>query len=61
MWGQLLGTEASAQTNFFEAGGHSLLAAVLAQKVEELTGTSLGLTEVFEHPTPAALAARVRA
>ncbi|MEU9993616.1 condensation domain-containing protein [Streptomyces sp. NPDC048045] len=61
IWGQLLATEAGARTNFFEAGGHSLLAAVLAQKVEELTGTSLGLTEVFEHPTPAALAARVRA
>ena len=61
MWGHLLDTEATAQTNFFEAGGHSMLAAVLAQKVEELTGVSLGLTEVFEHPTPAALAARVRA
>ncbi|MEV0374918.1 condensation domain-containing protein [Streptomyces sp. NPDC050636] len=61
MWRQLLGTEATAQTNFFESGGHSLLAAVLAQKVEELTGTSLELTEVFHHPTPAALAARVRA
>ncbi|MFH9419138.1 AMP-binding protein [Streptomyces sp. NPDC017529] len=61
MWRRLLGTEATAQTNFFEAGGHSLLAAVLAQKVEELTGTSLELTEVFQYPTPAALAARVRA
>ncbi|MGK5636992.1 AMP-binding protein [Streptomyces sp. URMC 126] len=61
LWKQLLGREATARTNFFEAGGHSLLAAVLAQKVEELTGTSLALTEVFEHPTPEALAARVRA
>lgn len=61
VWQQLLSVEATAHTNFFGAGGHSLLAAVLAQKVEELTGTALELTEVFEHPTPAALAARVRA
>ncbi|MFI6093837.1 condensation domain-containing protein [Streptomyces sp. NPDC051218] len=61
MWRQLLGREATARTNFFEAGGHSLLAAVLAQNIEELTGTFLELTEVFEHPTPEALAARVRA
>ncbi|MFI1370052.1 condensation domain-containing protein [Streptomyces griseochromogenes] len=61
LWRQLLNTEVTAQTSFFEAGGHSLLAAVLAQKIEELTGVSLELSEVFEHPTPAALAARVRA
>ncbi len=61
IWAKLLGGEATARTHFFEAGGHSLLGAVLAQQAEELTGTPLGLTEVFEHPTPAALAAWVRA
>ncbi|KUM86793.1 hypothetical protein AQI88_41030 [Streptomyces cellostaticus] len=61
LYRKLLNTEVTAQTNFFEAGGHSLLAAVLAQNIEELTGVSLELSEMFEHPTPAALAARVRA
>ncbi|WP_435126783.1 condensation domain-containing protein [Actinacidiphila sp. bgisy144] len=59
---ELLGADAdaTAHTHFFDAGGHSLLAAVLTQKVEDLTGTALQLRDVFDHPTPAALAARVR-
>ncbi|WP_329490247.1 condensation domain-containing protein [Kitasatospora sp. NBC_01246] len=61
IWGQLLSTDATAQTNFFDSGGHSLLAAVLAQRVEELTGRNLELADVFKHPTPAALAALLRA
>ncbi|MFF1795342.1 phosphopantetheine-binding protein [Kitasatospora sp. NPDC058263] len=61
IWGQLLSTGATAQTNFFDSGGHSLLAAVLAQRVEELTGRNLELADVFKHPTPAALAALLRA
>lgn len=61
LWRELLDTEVTARTSFFEAGGHSLLAAVLAQKIEESTGVSLELSEIFEHPTPVALAARVRA
>ncbi|AGL16007.1 condensation domain-containing protein [Actinoplanes sp. N902-109] len=60
LWRDLLGTEVTAHTGFFEAGGHSLLAAVLAQQVEELTGTPISLPEIFENPTPAALAARVQ-
>ncbi|MEU7598073.1 condensation domain-containing protein [Streptomyces sp. NPDC039022] len=60
IWQQLLSCEVTAQTHFFDAGGHSLLAAVLTQKVEDLTGIALQLRDVFEHPTPAALAARVR-
>ena len=51
MWRKLLNTtEVTAQTHFFESGGHSLLAAILAERVEELTGASLELTEIFEHP-----------
>ncbi|MFB1042728.1 condensation domain-containing protein [Streptomyces chrestomyceticus] len=59
IWQQLLSCEVTAQTHFFDAGGHSLLAAVLTQQVEDLTGIALQLRDVFEHPTPAALAARV--
>jgi non-ribosomal peptide synthetase component F len=61
LWQQLLDSPAEAHTVFFAAGGHSLLAARLAQDVEELTGIHLELSEVFNHPTPAALAARLRA
>ncbi|MEU3769039.1 amino acid adenylation domain-containing protein [Amycolatopsis keratiniphila] len=48
-------------TNFFAHGGHSLLAAKLAQRVKHLTGVRVRLTDVFAHPTPAALADFVRA
>ncbi|MFD0278327.1 condensation domain-containing protein [Kitasatospora sp. NPDC127111] len=61
IWRELLTVEATPQTDFFASGGHSLLAAVLAQKIEELTGTSLELGDVFKHPTPTALAALLRA
>jgi non-ribosomal peptide synthetase component F len=61
LWRTLLNAaEVTAQTHFFEAGGHSLLAAVLADRIEQLTGLALKLGEIFEHPTPAALAARLR-
>ncbi|KIE23394.1 hypothetical protein LK08_30120 [Streptomyces sp. MUSC 125] len=61
LWrGVLPDTEVTARTHFFESGGHSLAAAVLADRIQELTGTSLELKEIFEHPTPAALAARLR-
>ncbi|MFI6157933.1 amino acid adenylation domain-containing protein [Kitasatospora sp. NPDC051170] len=52
---------ATPDTNFFTTGGNSLLGALLGQRVEEMTGVSLRLAEVFQHPTPAQLAARVRA
>jgi hypothetical protein len=61
LWRELLDIEAGARTSFFEAGGHSLLAAVLAQKVEDTTGISIPLPEIFENPTPVALAAKLRA
>ncbi|GAA2086071.1 non-ribosomal peptide synthetase DhbF [Streptomyces albiaxialis] len=46
---------------FFELGGHSLLAGRLAARLREDLGARIGLADVFRHPTPAALAARVRA
>lgn len=59
LWHGLLSTDVTAETNFFAAGGHSLLAARLAQDVEELTGVQVALVEIFDHPTPAGLAARL--
>nr|WP_255519165.1 non-ribosomal peptide synthetase [Kitasatospora sp. SID7827] len=46
--------------NFFASGGHSLLAVVLAQRIRDLTGVRLALTDMFENPTPAALVDRLR-
>jgi non-ribosomal peptide synthetase component F/acyl carrier protein len=61
LWRQYLEGDVTTKTNFFEAGGHSLLAARLVQDVEELTGIRLELSEIFIHPTPATLAARIGA
>ncbi|ATE54490.1 non-ribosomal peptide synthetase [Actinosynnema pretiosum] len=48
-------------TNFFAHGGHSLLAAKLAQRIKGSTGVRIRLADVFERPSPAALADLVRA
>ncbi|SMF98392.1 Non-ribosomal peptide synthase [Burkholderia singularis] len=47
--------------NFFDAGGHSLRAVALHQRVTEAFGDGLALTDVFEYPTIAALASRLDA
>ncbi|GAB1639967.1 hypothetical protein KRMM14A1259_03900 [Krasilnikovia sp. MM14-A1259] len=47
-------------SNFFESGGNSMLAAWAVQEVQNLSGVSLSLAEIFERPTPKALADRVR-
>jgi acyl carrier protein len=61
LWRRYLEGDLTATTSFFEAGGHSLLAAKLAQDIEELTGMRLELSEIFTYPTPTTLAARLSA
>ncbi len=52
---------AGPDDSFFERGGHSLLAMRLLAAIQERFGPRLGIAAVFDHPTPRALAAQVRA
>ncbi|WP_433498378.1 non-ribosomal peptide synthetase [Sphaerimonospora sp. CA-214678] len=57
MWRRLLNRDdLGADSNFFVNGGHSLLAALLTQQVEQRTGSTLSLADVFTNPTPVRLA-----
>ena len=55
IWGNVLGIAGAGQdTDFFEAGGHSLQAAQLAWRLGEALGSHVGVADVLAHPTPAA-------
>jgi amino acid adenylation domain-containing protein len=57
----ILGVERiGIKDSFFDLGGHSLTATRLVNLIEEKTGASIGLREVFERQTPAGLAELVR-
>ncbi|MEU9112807.1 phosphopantetheine-binding protein [Streptomyces sp. NPDC048483] len=52
--------DVDADTDFFACGGNCMLAAVAMQELQNMSGVSPSLTEVFERPTPRELAAGVR-
>jgi acyl transferase domain-containing protein/thioesterase domain-containing protein/acyl carrier protein len=57
MWGEMLGIEhVSATDNFFDMGGHSLLAVQVINKLKKRTGKTLPLTALLEAPTVEGLA-----
>jgi len=57
LWSELLGVRRiGRRDNFFEAGGHSLLAMQFVGRVRDRFGVALPLKNLFERPTVAGLA-----
>ena len=62
VWSEILRHEdLSATDNFFDAGGHSLLAVQLVSQIERRYGYRVPVAALFEAGTVAGLADRIRA
>lgn len=60
-WSELLGHgPATAEEDFFDAGGHSVLAVQLIGRLEQLANVSLPLREMLEDPTFSGVATALR-
>ncbi len=55
LFSEVTGEALGPDDNFFEAGGHSLAAAKLAARINDLLGIDLAVGAVFSAPTPAGL------
>jgi acyl-CoA synthetase (AMP-forming)/AMP-acid ligase II/acyl carrier protein len=52
--------EVSPDENFFLLGGHSMLAAQLIVRLEDMFGVEISLRFLFDHPTPREIAAEAQ-
>jgi len=60
IWREVLGAEKiGIHDNFFDHGGHSLLLAQVHQRLQEEIDHDLTMVEMFQFPTPDALARRI--
>ncbi|KAH9859240.1 hypothetical protein J1614_012225, partial [Plenodomus biglobosus] len=56
----VLGVEVGVNDNFFDLGGHSLMATKLAARISRRLDTRLSVKDVFDHPILGDLAAAIR-
>ncbi|MGE5458376.1 MAG: amino acid adenylation domain-containing protein, partial [Methanococcaceae archaeon] len=60
IWQQLLpGNVIITESNFFDLGGHSLLLIRMSSQIKQVFGIEIPLKEIFEHPTPRAIAKNI--
>ncbi|MFM9067834.1 MAG: condensation domain-containing protein, partial [Planctomycetota bacterium] len=61
MFAQLLGSaQLSTSANFFDSGGHSLLAVRLQNRLRTTISADLSLRDIFDYPTVLQLARRIQ-
>ncbi|WP_395367084.1 amino acid adenylation domain-containing protein [Streptomyces sp. YH02] len=60
LWEDVLGARIGVTDNFFDCGGHSLLAVAMVDRLNTELGMHAGLAEVFRAPTVRQLCSRLR-
>ncbi|MGA7731053.1 MAG: amino acid adenylation domain-containing protein, partial [Chloroflexia bacterium] len=62
IWAELLGlapAQVGIHDNFFESGGHSLLAVQVISRIRDFSSVDVPLSYLFQHPTVAGLAVAI--